>query len=1072
MSPAQSQTSNLPVTAVVVTALAAGGVFLMQEPLSSHRHKEPAQTVAIQSQEENVDARLWQDPMYAINNDWTNLVSYVVQQGKLPPSAVLPHTIKTLSEGWHEHGASLDNQRRLQLVVMMPSEPYADDAEHRRRQRYALVTALAASGYSPEHADRIGYFIAPGMRTEAHHIEEESSPCTATDTNQTLCPIQDRPLVVGYESFEPAGGAVGNWDEVQVLWLARKELGNSLLPKVRALTRYLQDRSRADYTTVLLGPDDSGGLRDMVMRPTGGEEFSETEYRRQLGDYPKDARKILLSQWTRSVAPGQGPAASDKAVRNPCESPPNDEPTEPSDSFHVLSPRSTVPLPILFPDCGFENLTPRQADQRITRFMGVSSFYTMLARDDAVIRNIISELDARGLDDCRSARGIAVVSEVDSSYGRALPKVVEQAIDEIMGCRIHVHSFGYLRGVDGELPPNVRPQQPSGLADHSEAANAKEQQFNLMMSTASPERAVGAAQTDYIRRLAGRIAQRHDAISVHNHEGFRAIGILGADVYDKQLLIHALRDKLPAVTFFTTDLDARLNAPDEYEWTRNLIIGSAYGLTPPESELDVAPLRDSYQTAFFLATKLALDIRNLIGSRAMLTEQATAPPPRLFEIGRSGAIDITVCDAACLQRTKSFGTVGWLRHAGGVGDVIARTLILISPLLALTFSSLLLNSRMSKTQCRHRVEAQKLVATVAAAATLIMAIILWSWDGMELEPWLLTDGVSSVPTLMLHISALVYSISFWIIVRGRIRQHHVDCGERFGLTDESDESALNAWKPARTSFRQDVSLSQWARDISDCDEEGSDQSSSEIWLRYRHLSRLPARVFRVLPLTILWTAVVWLLLSKDANPLLARNLQDWLDLVRIITVFAVLGVIFTCVDTLALGQLLIRAFISQKSSGWTNRKMDRGQLDEEVARMWCKMQLIVVHTKLLSPLLILPFIVLFMLILARMTIFDGWVWTPSLVATYLGFSVFLLIRAWLFQREAANARDRIVEQLECWRIRWATDDISFSRTNYVIEQIRGVDQGAFVPWTRHPIVQSVLLPAAGLVILSMLGLLT
>ena len=69
--------------------------------------------------------------------------------------------------------------------------------------------------------------------------------------------------------------------------------------------------------------------------------------------------------------------------------------------------------------------------------------------------------------------------------------------------------------------------------------------------------------------------------------------------------MEALRDALPNAIFFTTPLDSRLAHPDEWRWTRNLLVGSPFGLTLREEYQDVPPFRESDQTAFYTATLLA-----------------------------------------------------------------------------------------------------------------------------------------------------------------------------------------------------------------------------------------------------------------------------------------------------------------------------------------------------------------------------------------------------------------------------------------------------------------------------------
>ena len=53
---------------------------------------------------------------------------------------------------------------------------------------------------------------------------------------------------------------------------------------------------------------------------------------------------------------------------------------------------------------------------------------------------------------------------------------------------------------------------------------------------------------------------------------------LGSDVYDKLLILKALKKGLPGAIFFTTDLDARYSLPSEFQETKNLIVASPFGL--------------------------------------------------------------------------------------------------------------------------------------------------------------------------------------------------------------------------------------------------------------------------------------------------------------------------------------------------------------------------------------------------------------------------------------------------------------------------------------------------------------
>ena len=110
-----------------------------------------------------------------------------------------------------------------------------------------------------------------------------------------------------------------------------------------------------------------------------------------------------------------------------------------------------------------------------------------------------------------------------------------------------------------------------------------------------------------------------------------------------------------------------------------------------------------------------------------------------------------------------------------------------------------------------------------------------------------------------------------------------------------------------------------------------------------------------------------------------------------------------------------------------------------------------------------------LLMLSRTTLFEGWIWTEMLLAIYLGFSAFILVRALQFQFEAERARNAIVDDLNLYRHKVAGDPIQSERLEFVRDDIKNIQKGAFVPWTRHRILQSVALPSGGIGLITILN---
>ncbi len=189
-----------------------------------------------------------------------------------------------------------------------------------------------------------------------------------------------------------------------------------------------------------------------------------------------------------------------------------------------------------------------------------------------------------------------------------------------------IRYFPYVRGIDGysEKQTEEAAEQDEVQSSLSAVPTAKKAKWQDL----PPH---GSHQIDYIRRLAEQIQQE----TKEGHRPIKAIGIVSTDMYDKLLLLRALKPQLPEVLFFTTDMETLYWHPSEIDFTRNLIVGSSYGLRlDKEVQGFVPPFRNNYQTSLFASVLMAA---NAIGPPFGVE----AYEPMVYEIGTRGPIYIS-----------------------------------------------------------------------------------------------------------------------------------------------------------------------------------------------------------------------------------------------------------------------------------------------------------------------------------------------------------------------------------------------------------------------------------------------
>ncbi len=187
-----------------------------------------------------------------------------------------------------------------------------------------------------------------------------------------------------------------------------------------------------------------------------------------------------------------------------------------------------------------------------------------------------------------------------------------------------IHAYQYLRGIDGRLPGDT------GKDNQRE----QEQKTQVGQNNVAIEATEGLNQSDYLRRL----ARQDERNGLEGGSDIRAIGLLGSDIYDKLMILRALRPQFPDAIFFTNNYDAHFERSDDLEVTHNLVIASSFGSTLPEIFIErrhIPPFRDSNQTSTYVGT--------LVATGRMTEEDARylSWQPRIFEIGRDGKYDLS-----------------------------------------------------------------------------------------------------------------------------------------------------------------------------------------------------------------------------------------------------------------------------------------------------------------------------------------------------------------------------------------------------------------------------------------------
>jgi hypothetical protein len=1146
----------------ILVAAATTYFVAHQIPLEGSRPATAGRSISEHVGEQHVDARLWQDPFAAVAEALTkspelkpencdrNYSGYKDIEMYCRPPSEAP-------------GAAPD----LTLLVSVSGTPYSEDQEARRRKRYAVLAGLDAEGFVPEDPQHIGfYWPSVSSASSPASIAQSVAPpggalavrLAAAPPPSTAVPL---PKTVPFEWFKLRPERINNattYQRILLLWFDEDVLAANASPAIaqsatappasrprqaplrqfaKLLCRYLPQRteqSRPDKAKVrILGPQLSTTLKAVVD---------------EVNNWPQDA------DWSGGNCPGLIPP-----------------------SFYVSD--ATVGDATLIPDYVREAARASEGDGKRPSCLASDTclrdffhskgieLYRFIATDEALARTIRAELALRHVDqqnppsemwavaklngvsatlEATLRRGldlppidqshhIALISEWDTLYGRALPDTMARCLgqptceppngDPFRG-KDWLHPFKYLRGLDGQMPnadgsgSGASPRDSGNKQDKDSKDTAKSRP-----DPRAKDRAEGQSQFDYLNRLGDQIQQLDAELRRKNRRGIEAVGVLGSDVYDKLLVLQALRPLLPNAWFFTTDLDALLLHPGAQTLTRNLLVASSFGLQlRSDIQGEIPPFRSGYQTAQFLATRVATrsespPTRNSLWqplmfeigtSRAFQFALASArpdeskvqEPPATDASGSSKSEaeecgeDLLRCDEINPPPSEMVPPVSLLAKIGLMGFALALALGIV-----LSFRSLRdgawngLNSFMGgATRYRGLIARTVAIAIVVGAVSFLLGKALYlrvpqigDWLTQDGQPLTLLEGISVWPTIFLRVAALALCV--WLIGYSRryldrnldeiVKDFHLNkTWKRVRAEQAEIVSSHGPWVGlvARFWYPSAADASSSARGAA-----SSLQSVSSGWGTYIYQGSLSSRMWRVtaaIVAMLLFWATLLLIFGQPHAPIrghLSLYAYEW---VTFFIVFATLFLVFFVADTTLLSWGLVRAFHKgsivwppealQKYGnrlGFKHQPGDRPAGEHRCLDDWLALIFLSKRTKCITALLYWPFLIIALIVVSRSRLFANFNPSiPDLVTMGAGVLI-VTASAILLRRSAEAARETARRKLrdQIAEARSLPDGGPFaSQLELLLRRVEDLREGAFSPYSQQPVVRAMLLPLGSL----------
>ena len=1053
--------SKLAIAGALTLVLAIAGVLLVKEPLRSSRPVGSGLEMKQTTGEQLVRARLWEDPVAAIERAIREKGSAKTGAGQS-----LSQRLSTLR---HAIVDRVRNGQHLTVLLAATSGgPYVESTESRLRDRYAVGTALGAACYVPEDENRLSFV----------HWDPDS-------------PVQGLP----YEWYRLrktrfCGEAGTRADSVLVVWLPDEALSGGFFATLTSLSQGLVCQEVAKQDCAVTGSTPTLVRLDPTLQRSVTFKI--------IGPRSSSAYRALLDEAGRLYAsphPGIGiwPNADG--------------------GIELYSPWASAMKGLLAYGLKAETgkhaacATYQDCERVFYRRLSDANVRLVydIGSDDLRFQSLIAELERRqvrlGWD------AVILIGEWDSFYGRTLPiefraaactkvatfsetdlktiqvptnikqwcQTVPQAIDlqiqrpsDYESLTLNVFRYSYLGGLDGEIPGD-------DAARAARAAKAGDQGKD-----ATRDRPEGTGQTDYVKALVARI---HD-----EGEGARAIGIMGTDPYDALLIIKALRPAFPHAIFFTLDLDARHLHPSEYKSTRNMVIAAPFGLQLEGGlQRDVPPFRSSYQTSAYFAVLQAVghvrcvppdSVSQQLGPCTTSYHVTMTPDdrlydagshPRLFEVGREGAVDLSVVDKEGVRTIHPLRPD--LDHTEGLGQLkqgigFDNTAVAVLVVLALMIATVIAwsNQRLWLWVSQHPVAIGMMGILILAAFSAFLVLggasaLLANHD--EGEPFSLTAGVSVWPSEIIRLFVIVLCVALLVKGSRDLTKNGEEITDDFLFQDESafqPFSLHTIWTNLKRVYHPAATMAATTVD--------------QAWSWYRDASKTAQGMMRTVLLFVLYIGMIWALgyyvLNEEYIHPCRGGLSCRIDWIMTVTSTALVVFLNLAVFDAVMACRRWIGWVTVSTGGWSQQVEEQylveyglsenQRAEFEKLKYLAAVDLIGQRTEVVNRLIRYPFLALLILIAGRNDYFDIWNYPILLLFSWALNVLLALLAAYLLYKAASNAKAAMLNGLSRQMVKaletGKDHDVRMKQVQFIIDEVETNEKGAFVPLYQQPVIES------------------